>query len=335
MADKRWFSIAQATKILVGVTVIAFTVAACGTTALSSAPQQSPESPLAEYMGGMNWDETSAEEMERQLQAQHMRTQELVAQCMREAGFDYHPVQAIIDVGGTPAGDFRPDDRDWVSQWGYGVVDTPAGGSGAVITWDDSMAPPDPNEEMLAEFSAAERGAWEQALRGELAGVFGVIPNDIPLENQGCLGWAENEILGREVLFPTDLLMTDEFAPLNEAIAQMRESLDQIPERLAIELDWSNCMADAGFPNFAAQPEARRSIIDRYIGRRLSEPARAELREREIPLALADLDCRTSTDYTARVDAVRIAIETQFVEDNLPALEAFRTAFEQRGVGTN
>jgi len=54
------------------------------------------------------------------------------------------------------------------------------------------------------------------------------------------------------------------------------------------------------------------------------------MREREIDMALADFDCRVAVDYDARQAAVVNETETQFVNDHRSALEALRSAFEQR-----
>jgi len=298
----------------------------------NTAPQ-SPDAPLDEFLGS-GWDGLSEEEAVRRLEDQHMQQQELVAQCMRDAGFDYLPVPAVFTISTGPSAqdDFRPDDVDWVSQWGYGVVSRPGEDIAEAAPMETATPPANPNAEVLENMSDAERTAWDQALRGELAGFTGAIPNNIPLENQGCTGWAQNESLRNSVVFPDQLLMTDEFAPLYQALMQMRRESALSPDVAAADLDWSNCLANAGFPGFDRQPLAQLSIVDQFFSARdanASVDEIAALQEQEISLALADLECRNATDYAARRAAGLLAAETQFVNDHRSELEAFRAALEQ------
>jgi len=59
------------------------------------------------------------------------------------------------------------------------------------------------------------------------------------------------------------------------------------------------------------------------------------LRERELEIALADFDCRVASDFSARQEARRIEIETQFVDDHHAALTALRAAAEQSAAATS
>jgi len=163
-------------------------------------------------------------------------------------------------------------------------------------------------------------------------------------EQLGCSRWASDQV--PQTAPGQELLLSDEFAPLLEAINQMGRNLQEDPDMLATAQDWLDCMANAGYPEFGSSNYVGSIYGRQYLASSSIESARgqlseeqrigteqaAALQEREIALALADLDCRVAVDYTERRNAIQLAAETQFVEDNRPALEAFRSASEQRGV---
>ena len=53
------------------------------------------------------------------------------------------------------------------------------------------------------------------------------------------------------------------------------------------------------------------------------------LGEREIEIALVDLDCRTKTSYTEEALKIQFDLEERFIADNKAELEAFKAAAEQ------
>jgi len=165
------------------------------------------------------------------------------------------------------------------------------------------------------------------------------MPSDVPLENQGCLGWAQIQMDAEPITHRFQLWQTDEWSPLGAAIAEMRLGVDQSDAVLQAHHDWANCMADAGYLDFERQPDAFLSITEEYARiPRLADGTRPiqgqmlleQLQEQEIELALADLECRVSTNFLNRIDEATIAAEIQFVTDNRATLEAFRNAFEQQ-----
>jgi len=278
----------------------------------------------------MSNDPEAQAEWSAKWDAQLQREQELIAQCMRDAGFDYLPMPVLV----PPTQLVQPNDRVWITQWGFGVV---AGPDGINNNWFE--IPPDPNEAIRSEFTPAELEAYHQALSGDWAGVIGVLPDDVPLENRGCRGFAQAQIQAEPVLFATELLQTDEWAPLQEALWAMSDKYARSDALRQAVHDWAMCMVDAGYPNFERQTQAASTIRDEFQRiPRLSDGSFApiadtlipELQEREIDLALADFDCRSSTDFDNRIREARHNIETQFVEDNRATLEAFRSAFEQQ-----
>jgi hypothetical protein len=180
---------------------------------------------------------------------------------------------------------------------------------------------------------------WAEPIHGESSFYWTYDMSDFTTEqiweHSGCLGQSMLIMMGDQ---PIGLFHSDEFAPLFEAINQMRNELGQ--EKTEAEGDWLACMADAGYPNIERREDAQNHIWsarDRIRSspggfRATAETSRemAALLEREIQTALADLDCRTAVDFQNRQDARRIEVETQFVSDHRLALEALRDAAEQR-----
>jgi len=302
-----------------------------------TAPQVSP---LSEFIG-LGWEERPYEENQRIDAEREARKQELISQCMHEAGFDYVVYPAPTGNAGIRSGvDYRPDDIEWVSQWGYGIIDSPFG-SVAKITDLNIWQANNPNNEFLAEMSDSERAAWQTALDGTSApDGQPVAYEELPEEHWGCTRWAQSRVStlppGRE------LLTTDEFADLYRAIQELGNNWRASTDYVELNQDWAYCMADLGYPAKSAgftmddpltaqmyvlqQTKALR--IDRDQGIDVSAQL-PKLQELETETALDDLTCRDTTDYNNRKTAIVLAAENQFVNDYRAQLEAYRSAAEQ------
>lgn len=286
-------------------------------------------SPLDEFLvgSGRATSGMSPAERDRLDEERLWREQELIAECMAQAGFEYVPTLANIFWGDAERrSQMLTDDRDWVIQWGYGHHDSPVG----PLNRGEGVLPPDANIEIRENLGDAERTAYWIALRGLPPEPGSGAVETRPLEELGCQGnaWVEvNPLWGAE------------FAALDSALGTIWGDIANHPEMLAAELDWSDCMADAGFVGLAQQRDASSRIAER-----LSRPPGwappvgvfdwdlpegMSLPEYEISIALADLDCRNSTDYVGRATAARYAVETQFVMDHRVELKAFSAAMEQ------
>jgi len=305
----------------------------------------SSQFPLDNYLNLVWGTGFSQEEILRREGAELQRLNELLAECLHDAGFEsdlqaygmqFFPATAI------PEFETFPNDRDWVAQWGYGIVSAEQLGGGQRGVAHE--LPPSP-------YSPAEQEAFRQALFNfpiKEDGEQWHRPLDWTSEQYrelGCFPWARHILLEET---PLGLPSANEFIPLFEAIEEMQSAWqrDNSPE----EIEWAACMADNHFPGFE-----RRTDPDSYSDRSFPEqqidaawleilsipalpgghavgvdPAATALLEREITMALADLDCRTAVNFDARLDARRIAAETQFVADHRTELEGLRAAAEQR-----
>ncbi len=300
----------------------------------SSAAEQ--ESPLAEYLNAAYGGDLSPEEQEEKFAEQQRQMEELVAQCMQDEGFEYMPATdsgAYMSTGEDT--EWKPDDRKWVAQYGYGAVTSPF-----------SEEPPpeeefvDPNADYVASLSESEQTAFYEALYGpmpdeEEMSEGGEIEYD--WTQAGCQGAAQHEVAGE------DPSQSEEFKPLFEAINELYMDTASWPGMAELDAEWATCMEDAGQGGHANPMEAQNSIHEEmnkvYENVDMSaepsasgEPDQAAmdaLAEREVELALADLDCREATDYRDRHAAITREVEQQFIDDHKAELDAMVASVEQ------
>jgi len=312
--------------------------------------------PLNEYLYGFWGTGLSYEEQRQRETARQQRETELITQCMHDAGFEYDPdnlpgisVSASDGLAFSNLELWNPTDRNWVSQWGYGIVDSPLGGQQTPRRSQGATSGPAP----ASNLSMAEQEAFSRALFGPPCEEWGIVEiqstpwgdgmtcmappewNDRQnWEVMGCTGAAWIQIADES---PDGLRHSDEFQPLFIAIGQLQSEIWF--EVIDADADWAACMADANFPNLETPDAAQTDIWDRLdeipINWDASSHVRdadeiAELRESEIELALTDYDCRVVTDYEARRNARRIELENQFINDHREALTALRAAVAQR-----
>lgn len=304
---------------------LVFVLAGC--TAADGSADSAENSPLTEYFSAFYGGEMSEEEQQAQFEKQNKQREELVAQCMQDEGFEYIPAPSTMTFSsGT---EWKPEDREFVAQWGYGAVKYPD----ADEQPDPEQMTPDPNADYVTALSESEQAAYYKAL-------YGPSPSEEEMsedgsyeynwETAGCNGWADHEING------DDPLQSDEFADLMDAVTKFYENAASLPAIADLDREWAACMDAAGYPGFAAQADAQNSIFDELNGmyENMTEagPDQAtmdDIHKREVDLALADLDCRKETDYRAKYQKAQFDAEEQFIADHKTELEAMKAAAEQ------
>jgi len=107
----------QKTRLLkiVALLTLAVTSGCSGSAAPdATAPAEPGVSPLAEYLNAVYGTPLSAEEQAKANQEFELANEQLVAQCMHDAGFEY-----FVTVSAEPAvaRDAFEQDRDFVAQW--------------------------------------------------------------------------------------------------------------------------------------------------------------------------------------------------------------------------
>lgn len=274
----------------------------------------------------------NASEQERwRIQAQQQnRMDELIAACMAKEGFEYS-FHRLNEDSPPPAEDWKPEDREWVSRYGYGLQNYP----GRL----PPNAEPDQIDEERPAMSEAEEAAYQVAL-------FGSEPAEgEPYDpaKAGCQGAAEYEVLGYQAW------RHPESQQIIDAIMSFPMEIGSHPDFASLEAEWAVCMAERGYPEFKAQRETQASIEElrndyfpaddgsddprtkdpRFAT--LDDPAYAEIHQQEVTLALADLDCREQTDYRQRYLRTKFALEERFIADHAEELAALKARVEQGG----
>ncbi|WP_314425459.1 hypothetical protein [uncultured Microbacterium sp.] len=325
-------------------TALVFTLAGCSGAGDDEVTYE--DSPLNEYLSAAYGGDLSPEEQQKQFEERQLKTEELMAECMAEEGFEYTP---NTQNGGLVFSDddveWEPEKKDWVEKYGYGIVNNPYNEMGQEEQSGEEYV--DPNAEYVESLSESEQTAYYEV-------AYGVPPEEDELaedgsyeynwEDAGCQGWAQHELEGE------DPWQSDEFADLREKMTEVFTDAQESPELTDLNAEWAACMDDAGEPGFASPMEAQQSISDEQnalfdaaYGDGTTEvdvespdfvdpsesPEMAEIGEREIELALADLECRTSLSYMKKSLEIQFAIEEKFIAENKADLEAFKAAAEQ------
>jgi len=315
------------------------------------APVTLQKSPLEEYIGLVWGTNISPESRQRLIEANLLRREELIAECMHSAGFEYIPFTERFNLVIFEPTEWYPDDSEWVAEFGFGVLygSSRAGHAGLPGIFGHPSDVIDPNREIELSLTEAEREAYRRTLSGTpFPWEYDAAGNTISDEgdaynwhndpaNWGCRHKAWHQAVTES---PFGLAENYQFAPLFEAIEEFQSSFTS--EITAAQHDWATCMADAGYAEFTVRPNFVQHFQDQ-----LDELTRAgvwfhswppttgdnsaigEFHQREIATALADLQCRQSVDFDARQIAARLEAETRFVDDHRSDLQALRAAAEQ------
>jgi len=322
-------------------------------------PEPSQVLPIDEYLNLVWGTDLALDAQIQRLEAQDARKEELIAECMHAAGFDYTPFPTTVHSVADGV-DWRPNDPDWVAQFGFGVINWPGFQGGLQSFGGDIPGVRNPNREFEFSLTGSEREAYERTLRGTpfplpplaetFEGLLVTVADEEETEwnndpnNWGCQQHAWQQVHAESA---AGLSESDQFAPLFESIEEFRTNLNA--EATDANRDWAVCMAEAGYSEFIVRP----AEFDRYFREQLNEltnqlqlegasfsqwppapdehPAIAEFEQREIDTALADLSCRQATDFDTRQRTAIIATETQFVNDHRAEFDALRAAVEQLG----
>jgi hypothetical protein len=323
---------------LSAVAAVALLLSGCGgSEAEAGATPDAAEqtSPLSEYLDAVYGGDLSPEEQERKFAEEQEQTEELVAQCMQEQGFEYTPATASSTFMSSSDVEYEPDERDWVAQYGYGAINSP---------YNEEPMPEeeyvDPNADYVASLSESEQMAFNEALHGPMPDEDEIAEDgsyEYDWTTAGCYGAAQHEVAGE------DLSQSEEFSSLFEAIDALYADTASWPGMAELDGEWATCMEAAGHGGYATQLDAQNSFYEELNeiyenvgvsedGTPTGEPDQAALdalAEREVELALADLDCREEVDYRDRSTEINREVEQQFVDDHKAELDALVAAAER------
>ncbi|MDR2975038.1 MAG: hypothetical protein LBV00_10090 [Propionibacteriaceae bacterium] len=267
--------------------------------------------------------------------------QQVIASCMSAAGFRYTPLPSNPEHQFASASwgrdlDLIPvprlsSDRSIVAHYGYGVLPPPE---------DDPRFPTeaeDPNVAYRSTLSQTEASAYDLALYGDL--------NKRETWTQSCSAQAAEQSADIAP-GPVQAFLT-EFGDLARAARWSAvEGLMESAPVAQLSREWESCMNANGVTFDARLSDKGPGIaLARAINTRSDGtvgPWRADTPTAEIPveeksltgseferaIALQDFDCRTQTDYVARLTALRIQSDNDFIEKNRDALNRLLAAAE-------
>jgi hypothetical protein len=226
--------------------------------------------------------------------------------------------QADADTYGT---------EEYAAEHGYGMSTSfdPAA-EGETDEWVD------PNADYVAGMSETEQAAYYAALFGEqaMSAEGGEVPQG-DWTTQGCQGKAQHEVYEQGQAWADP-----EFESLQEEMTALYERAASDPKVAEADAAWSECMADAGYPDLAKPEDALTALSDEF-GTLMSgtteeapEPdpaAVAEFKEKEIATAVADARCKESTGHDKKAKEVQFALEQEFVDQHEAELEAWAAKY--------
>lgn len=310
-----------------------------------------PTGPVDEFLGLVSAVGQETSEARQQRLAE---MEQILATCMTEQGFSYTPndwssfedLEEPSGAEGAKPG-VGDESRGDVAEVGYGI---------SVIA-EEGEAPAsagyvDPNAEYVASMSDAERQAYEAALWG--LGQGEGYPEEEPYDwtKWGCQGRSDHQLGVDQQEYFDDSPYQD----IRAQIDAMYLAVGDDPRVLASEREWSQCMAEAGFPGLNRVADARGGIAAQndqiwaetfgaatfdlstedyltspeYLAA-TEESARrlADLAVVEIPTAIADYACQDEVGYGKLSAEVSVELQERFYDEHRAELEAWLAAFEE------
>jgi hypothetical protein len=345
----------------VTIPVRAATVAGCAALLLagcSGGPGSSPTSskgssdydpgPLDVYMSqiyGYSLDgDQSQDELQAESDRQQRESEEIVASCMQEQGFEYTPVENTgVYISGDDL-DVEWGTKEFAEKYGYGISTDPWGTEDMPV--DDGEEYVDPNQDYVDAMSASEQEAYWAALYGE------PVTSDDPEATEaaewdwttaGCQGKAQHEVYdaGQD---------SEEFADLEEEMNGIWDQLSSDPRVTELDAAWASCMADAGYEGMTIQSDATTALYDEWSdiqgwndpdyneqvenwdweaepeGPPMPTPDADEAKaftDKEIAQAVADFTCKDKVKYDETWSAINKEIQQDFVDQHKAELDAW------------
>jgi hypothetical protein len=306
-----------------------------------------PLGPYRQYTDGPEAD--LAADAQARAEAQGER-EAIVAECMKQAGFDYYPVP----YGGSMTGEGErwvaqalstltipelSEDRAEVAKWGYGIDPDD------YYTQDDQDRDPEfqrisqKNSDHLNSLSEDGQRAYQMALSGAAQG------EGVPAESMGgCSGEAYARVL--EIVPASSDFSERHHDVISALIDLARMDVAMDPATVAAHREWDACMLEAGVdlaPHVAVDAQGNGLTDSGYANQATpvvalefaramgpdgalldDEPGFLRAYPAQLEVALADYDCRQKVDYTGRIIAAQRDVEQRFLDQNRAALEAMK-----------
>jgi hypothetical protein len=331
--EKRPFAV-----VALALAAVALTACSTGGTAGSPRPSSSSSSsesgsvtapegatPLTAYLNSLYGLADGPEAQAEQTAARRVQQEELVSTCMKAEGFDYTPEAVDVASFNPEVGPTQEDldSRDWVAQYGYGMIETPEGRTSELYTDTERKGGTNANSAYIDSLTASERTAYDAAYTGSPSEQTDDMNLVDDWEAMGCLGAARHATGERG-----DPLDSSAGAAVQAKIDDFYSGYadwNGLPE---LDAAWAACMTEGGYPGFSRQGDASIEMSGK-LAEAVGAAAEDALLVEERTIALADLDCREETDFRDTVRNISFAAETQFMDDNRAEFDEFAASVAQ------
>jgi hypothetical protein len=267
---------------------------ACGLFFLTGCSSASGADANQPATGGGTAGEFDAAKAGDEVTAHYSQWQNLIADCMKNQGFQYLPVTppavAKPDLFGGKLSVLQPADevRRFRQKYGFG-------GAYALLMYPQDkalagyksgkVAENDPNDDIRAALDPARRRAFDLALQGATSE-----PGPTYTPTTGCVGEM------RKKSYPGEDTV--------DATTQAYSAFQAQPAVVAAAQKYADCLRKKGYAVNSAKPGAIESELaeqawSQQVPASVSKADAQAALQKEIETALADLDCRT--DYAALV----------------------------------
>ncbi|MFT4218083.1 MAG: hypothetical protein QM619_13005 [Micropruina sp.] len=303
----------------------------------ASAETPSPvEMPLARYLRVIRqaraayddaWHEAAEPVNDRQ--------QKLVAECMRRAGFVYHPIPLARRQTEPVSGDalmvpWLAGLRDAVAGHGYG-------GPPSRSSADDTATEAERlNAEYVAGLSASAQRAYNLALSGRDGYDESSSPSCVQAAETESGETVESAYKVDDSWFETPATSLNAlFAVYLDTSGQggtyAAGSLHADSRLLDLNEEWARCMTSAGMLADAplTQVKSLGPLLSWVIATRAPKRSGNDPKQ-SLALAMADFDCRAATDYVTRFTQIQFDVERQWVEAHRAELDLLLATWEQQ-----
>jgi hypothetical protein len=312
------------------------------------------DTPLGPYREALDGPVLDPAEQVAKAKDQFAQKQDLIAECMQKAGFEYTPqVSGVTEfsferyIGDGASKLWVPplaEDRDVVARWGYGL-DPPDYYKDPIDDMDlAAQATATENAEYFDSLSPSAQDAYNTAFQGYAADAPGPAP-----ETGGCLAAADAAV---PTGHGTPEWWDAQYGDLSLEVKDVSSLyVPEDPDAVALHKEWAACMTEAG--HAIDEPQLDQEFLEMLerTEQRLSDvgydvyasPSRAVMQARkldsgsegdseagvsllkalpgQVAIAVADFDCRQQTDYMDRLMAIEIRVEQRFLDERKAELD--------------
>jgi hypothetical protein len=320
--------------------------------------------PLGPYREALDGPVLDPAEEVAKAKEEFARLEELIADCMKEAGFEYTP-----RVSGVTEESFE---RDLSERGGWLLVPPLDPERETVAAWGYGLDPPDRYEEALldemdprAQETAAENAEYFNSLSQSAQDAYNTAYVGYPREIEGQVQETGGCLAAAEEAAPTRPTRPDWWEDQYLELARLVKEVGWVDvpadaEAVALHKEWAACMADAGQVIDEPKPDPRlQAILEKTTGPRpydgyavYASPSRAIMQARyvdaegqvtgdgsrqpflralpgQVAIALADFDCRERTNYMDRLMAVEVRVEQAFLDKHKAELDEMLEAAQR------